>query len=268
MSQKKKKVLEIILKTALSLLIVCSGALLIASCVGIYRLGSEPYSTESIRSAFSRIAPLIYVTLVSVALAILARIFFPEGEKKQKATIAPEMTLKRLEKRFNANACPPDAAKSLSGFRKARLAAFISSIALSAVSIIPALLFSLNANNFSMEDSNASIISACMLILPAFLASFGIWVAYSYINGYFVKKQIAIVKDCIKNQQSAPTNAPADGESGKKCPCKKKKLMRTLARVIILAIAVGMIIAGILNGGMVDVLEKAVNICTECIGLG
>nr|WP_251616997.1 CD1871A family CXXC motif-containing protein [Pumilibacter muris] len=32
--------------------------------------------------------------------------------------------------------------------------------------------------------------------------------------------------------------------------------------------AVSFIIAGIFNGGARDVLIKAVNICTECIGLG
>ena len=35
-----------------------------------------------------------------------------------------------------------------------------------------------------------------------------------------------------------------------------------------LAIAAGLIAAGIWNGGLRDVLIKAINICTECIGLG
>ncbi len=39
-------------------------------------------------------------------------------------------------------------------------------------------------------------------------------------------------------------------------------------RWLILAIAAGLIAAGVLNGGLRDVLIKAVNICTECIGLG
>jgi hypothetical protein len=41
-----------------------------------------------------------------------------------------------------------------------------------------------------------------------------------------------------------------------------------LVRVIIFAVAVTFIILGIFNGGMADVLGKAVRICTECIGLG
>ena len=37
---------------------------------------------------------------------------------------------------------------------------------------------------------------------------------------------------------------------------------------LLLLIAAGLIAAGVLNGGLRDVLIKAINICTECIGLG
>lgn len=39
-------------------------------------------------------------------------------------------------------------------------------------------------------------------------------------------------------------------------------------RILLYAVALLLIVAGILNGGMRDVLIKAINICTECIGLG
>ena len=39
-------------------------------------------------------------------------------------------------------------------------------------------------------------------------------------------------------------------------------------RVLVIALALVFIIMGIANGGMADVLSKAVKICTECIGLG
>ena len=41
-----------------------------------------------------------------------------------------------------------------------------------------------------------------------------------------------------------------------------------LARCLLLAAAIALIAMGVLNGGMRDVLVKAINICTECIGLG
>ena len=39
-------------------------------------------------------------------------------------------------------------------------------------------------------------------------------------------------------------------------------------RAALLLAALALIVAGMLNGGMRDVLYKAKNICTECIGLG
>lgn len=47
---------------------------------------------------------------------------------------------------------------------------------------------------------------------------------------------------------------------------KEKKLCTV--RLALLAAAVIFVIAGVLNGSMEDMLIKAINICTECIGLG
>ncbi|MBQ6398491.1 MAG: thioredoxin [Clostridia bacterium] len=41
-----------------------------------------------------------------------------------------------------------------------------------------------------------------------------------------------------------------------------------MAQVILLIAAVACILAGILNGSAMDVLYKAITICTECVGLG
>ena len=50
-------------------------------------------------------------------------------------------------------------------------------------------------------------------------------------------------------------------------PCLKKIRQRPVP-CLILAVAVVLIVVGILNGGFGDVLEKAKKICMECIGLG
>ena len=39
-------------------------------------------------------------------------------------------------------------------------------------------------------------------------------------------------------------------------------------RIALYAVALVLLLAGVMNGGMRDVLIKAINICTECIGLG
>lgn len=48
---------------------------------------------------------------------------------------------------------------------------------------------------------------------------------------------------------------------------EQKKRYPVLSYILIVA-AVGLIVAGVLNGGLMDVLEKAKKICMECIGLG
>ncbi len=39
-------------------------------------------------------------------------------------------------------------------------------------------------------------------------------------------------------------------------------------KLLLLALAAALIVLGVLNGSARDVLIKAVNICTECVGLG
>jgi len=60
-------------------------------------------------------------------------------------------------------------------------------------------------------------------------------------------------------------------EASKGCPGREaytSKRGLLAARAAIFAAAAAFIIAGISNGGMYDVFVKAINICTECIGLG
>ena len=47
-----------------------------------------------------------------------------------------------------------------------------------------------------------------------------------------------------------------------------KSLIISLIVAIILAVAVVFIVVGIRNGSMMAVVNKAIRICTECVGLG
>ena len=63
----------------------------------------------------------------------------------------------------------------------------------------------------------------------------------------------------------------AERPAGKirRCPVPKQPgKMQRIARIAILCLGVFFIILGMMNGGSRDVLVKAINICTECIGLG
>ena len=48
----------------------------------------------------------------------------------------------------------------------------------------------------------------------------------------------------------------------------QKPTVVLITRIALGVIGVVFVVFGIFNGGMADVLEKAVKICTQCIGLG
>ena len=51
-------------------------------------------------------------------------------------------------------------------------------------------------------------------------------------------------------------------------PVAQPKAARPLVQILLYMLAAAFILLGVLNGGWYDVLVKAINICTECIGLG
>ena len=61
------------------------------------------------------------------------------------------------------------------------------------------------------------------------------------------------------NESTVMTNGGTSVEQKKRYP---------ILSYIVIVVAVGLVVAGILNGGLIDVLEKAKKICMECIGLG
>lgn len=82
------------------------------------------------------------------------------------------------------------------------------------------------------------------------------------IYGYLAVVAAGLVWQAAAKEKERPRAiAPAKAK-----PVSPKRL-RTL-RLGLLAGAAALIVFGALNGGARDVLVKAVNICTECIGLG
>ena len=80
----------------------------------------------------------------------------------------------------------------------------------------------------------------------------------------FVLLSIALTVTCLvkgikDDKKIRPEKiAPAPGQSRK----------TNIIRIVVLILALVFIAAGIFNGSATDVFGKAVNICTECIGLG
>ena len=261
MSEKSLKYIYTIYGIVTSLLLIVTGILLMVSCVNIYNMGNEPFTRENISSEFSKINIPVYITLVAIALGTVLWLITPARKRKTSARISKKTVLTRLEKRLDIASCDAPTSAVITKEKKLRLILRIATATLCIAICIPALVYVLNFNNFG-ADYNAAVIAACMWILPCTFVSMGLCIVLTYIENASLERQIKAVKAAMAKTGSIST-------SDEKCCCqsKRRKIMLSI-RLVLVAVALLFIVVGIFNGGMDDVLSKAVNICTECIGLG
>ena len=259
MSKKTVERIRRIYGVALSLALIVTGVLLVISCVNIYRSGSRPFTPESISAAFSRIAVFVWVTCGALVVGVLLALLFPTQQGKPRGIRYKKDTLNRLQSRLSTDLCDPDRLASIRKEEKRCATLRLISVIACVAAAIPAAVYVLNFNHFG-ENHDADVISACLWLIPTTLICMGICMIFARLEEVGLDRQIELVKAAISETgASAPQDAPAKST--------RPKLILGI-RVTVLLVALTFIVLGIVNGGMADVLSKAVNICTECIGLG
>jgi hypothetical protein len=209
-------------------------------------------------------------------------LILPQENVKQKGSIPPAVTLARLSKKLDMDSCPEALGQSIRLQRRLRSVFSGVTVALYLAGAMRSLLYALNKNNFPAAEGqfNAEILRGTLQIalylVPPFLYS----IVVSFLNHFSRKREIALTKEAIalrlsSSEQGQVTNQ-ATGSCSRTCPIKQasaffvkhKKVAITVVRCTVLAIGALFVLLGILNGGMNDVVQKAIKICTECIGLG
>ena len=94
------------------------------------------------------------------------------------------------------------------------------------------------------------------MLVPCTVIPFGYAVFTAYKCKASILREIELLKSVGGNR------APVSAET------KNYDKMTTAARWAVLAVALAIFVYGYLAGGTADVLTKAINICTECVGLG
>ncbi len=98
---------------------------------------------------------------------------------------------------------------------------------------------------------------AIAVVLRRISPVFWLWLACAVVS--------ALLGWLTPEKYQASRDYPADMKNG---AAGEKAAPRNTARLILFAAALVFLVLGIRNGGLRDVLIKAINICTECIGLG
>lgn len=265
----KQEKIRLIYSVFLSLFIVAIGVTLIAVCADIYYSGKGTdviYSREIVGEKLS----LLSIPLVMLIAAVIAGAVFPLVSKKP-ALDRREASLKKLSARIPADGGEEykKAENDFNRINKIRLYIWLGALFIVLASAISCLVYLCITANFKGEDIYAEILKLVSIFLPLTLVSIAACAGVSVYNGVLVEKQLKAAKAMIVNgnkETKEPSELSKKAEAVKAVASSKITLL--VVRCALLVFAVTFILLGIFNGGADDVLGKAVNICTECIGLG
>ena len=239
-----------------SIVIIIAGICLIIGVLTIYNSGDQPFSRESVAATFSTIAFPVYLTLVMAVISFVWEIASPSNKEKEPIAKDYPHLLETLynKKDFSAgDTAIQEEIKALWKNRKLHIC--IRTVVLVVCSAI-FLLYALNSANFHQSEINSSMINAMKVLVPCSLIAFAYGLFVAVHNEKSLQKEIELVKQLPAI--AASNDDEIIGEEKRVSPYRNA----------ILAAAIILIVYGFLNGGTIDVLAKAINICTECIGLG
>lgn len=246
------------LRGAVAVMTLLLAALLCWQCIDIYAVGNAPenltadgvhveqvYRADDVGARLMTLAIPAAAYVVLIALAAIVQRCAP---KKPEASAMTADNRLRLMKRRVAEL--PEAARYEETLRRNIW------LATAAVLLLCAMmtgLFLLNGDNFVSWDLEVVMGEMLVHVAP--------WAAVALLAVYIALR--ACDKSCLREAE-ALRGQPA----GKPAPLQEKPFPASVLRADLYAAAIVFIVLGAMNGGLRDVLVKAINICTECIGLG
>lgn len=262
MSLETRKKIYLAYGLLLSVLIVAAAVCLMVSCVMIYRSGAHPFTRESIADQFSHIALPVYVCLGGLVGGCILTLALPLESPKVKSITEPKKTIERWMTRVDTAACDPAILGKMKKEQTLRRVLFWVAVAFSVILAMPSLLYLTNLSNFEVATLTDDVIAAMTVVLPSVVVGLAAWVAVTLLHHASYAREAVLAKQAVQTAPAVPKKEKTTEDS-----TRADKVVWIL-RGVVLLMAVVFVVLGIANGGMTDVLEKAIKICTECIGLG
>ena len=132
-----------------------------------------------------------------------------------------------------------------------------------AVCVVMAARYLANPAHFASRELEPVIGHMLWHIAPWIFVGFACAILCECVRGRSFRREIELA--ARSPERASFKNAQTDSGASRE---KRARLAKTAARAAMFALAVALLALGAANGGMRDVLVKAINICMECIGLG
>lgn len=215
--------------------------------------------------------PLGLYVLLAVGGFILA-LLYPEVEKRRvkKDDVEILASLKRRMPSGNSEEFSK-AKKQYDSYEYIRLGVWIFIGVFWILAAVMSLVYLLDLSHYGGENFNEYMLKIMQNVLPWLASAIILSVAAVIFEGLYVKKQLL---PRMKNLLVLGKGMPLVSKNGfaaamdKLSAALNSETAVVSARLVVLALGVVFTTLGIFNDGIGDVLTKAINICTECIGLG
>ncbi len=261
MNKRNKSSWTYMFNTTLTEVTLILAALLILQCIRIYVAGTSAenttqagvrindiYSREIVYQYFSEISWMVILWLVALAGTIACRILKPQEQRiSPTPVLSPVGRLELLKRRIALTT-----EMQVEEQKRRRLGILCAVVCAICTGMVGAYL--LNLDHFASRELEMVMAAMMLHITPWIVIAFVALMALAQMRNKSILREILAAKNAPKRQPE-PIAA-------------RNNILVLTGRIALGAGAIALLIAGVLNGGMYDVLVKAINICTECIGLG
>lgn len=251
----------------LGVFVVAMGIALICEAADIYYSGQGTGVIFTREIVGERLTALAIPFIILVGFIIVGSVF-PLMDVRAKFT--PENSVRLLKKKVPDGGSGEEYDKAAENYKKLcniRLIIWLVTGAVLLGCTVAVLVYMFNTANFPADDITQEIFKMVQNVLPWIAVAFAALIAAAILSGINAKQRFAAMKQLIKygngehSQREETVLAKINGIA-------RNDITLWVVRGVVFALAVSFIIAGVCNGGAHDVLVKAINICTECIGLG
>lgn len=263
MTPKTTKWIHQIYGIVLSVVTMFAGICFIAACLNIYHSGvangaPQIYTRQIVAESFAKIAMPVYACLVLVFGGMVLDLALPTEKKKRKPEKNLPLILQRLQEKTDLSACTGELRKAIA-IQQARRKNMVSACAIVLIGgIAMFLIYACNASNWE-TNSTPSMVNAMSKLFSTLTVPFLVTVATTYLYRKSMAAEIELLRQAAAQAPKAAEKAVLKSGSNRTA---------NIARIAILAVGVVLVVLGACNEGTADILTKAVNICTECVGLG
>ena len=145
--------------------------------------------------------------------------------------------------------------------RKFRNLILLGSSIISLLCMVYPAIYLFNFNNFPGNNTNKEIINLFLNSIPFIILSFIVFFSYFIFSRKSLIKENQLLQEYLRNKENI------NQENNNVSKFYDSPLFAKVVQLSVITISVIFIILGIFKGGVEGVLNKAINICTECIGL-